>query len=277
MEPIFPPFEPEPAPPQRRFRPVPLRLLIPNVITLVALAVGLTSVRFAIEGRYDYAALAIIVAAVLDGVDGRIARLLKGTSRFGAELDSLADFVTFGCATGLILYFWILKDLKTVGWVACLLLAFAMALRLARFNVTIDGPERPSWQKAFATGVPAPAGAMMVMLPINLQLAGIPQFVGESVIVLVWTLVSTALIVSSIPTFSGKGFGSPVPRGRVLPILAGVVVILALLVSHPFETVSALTLVYIASIPVAVQRYMRRAALERSEKPGKPAESGPSA
>lgn len=274
MEPIFPPFEPEPTPPQRRFRPVPLRLLIPNVITLIALAAGLTAVRFAIEGKLEYAGLCIIAAAILDGVDGRIARLLKGTSRFGAELDSLADFVTFGCATGLILYFWQLNELKTVGWVACLLLAFAMALRLARFNVTLDGPERPAWQKAFATGVPAPAGAMMVMLPINLQLAGIPQFAGESVLVLIWTLVSTALIVSRVPTFSGKGFGSPVPRERVLPILAGVVVILALLVSHPFETVSVLTLVYVAGIPVAVQRYMKRAALEKA---GKAPETAPSA
>lgn len=268
MEPIFPPFEPEPTPPQRRFRPVPLRLLIPNVITLIALAAGLTSVRFAIEGRLDYAALAIIAAALLDGVDGRIARLLKGTSRFGAELDSLADFVTFGCATGLILYFWLLHELKTVGWLACLLLAFAMALRLARFNVMLDAPERPLWQKAFATGVPAPAGAMMVMLPLNLQQAGLPQFAGESVLVLVWTLVSTALIVSRVPTFSGKGLGTPVPRERVLPILAAVVVILALLVSHPFETVSALTLVYVAAIPVAVQRYMARAAQEKAEKAG---------
>lgn len=274
MEPIFPPFEPEPAPPQRRFRPIPLRLLIPNVITLIALAAGLTAVRFAIEGRLEYAALCIIAAAILDGVDGRIARLLKGTSRFGAELDSLADFVTFGCATGLILYFWQLKELKTVGWVACLLLAFAMALRLARFNVTLDAPERPAWQKAFATGVPAPAGAMMVMLPIHLQLAGIPEFAGESVLVLVWTLVSTALIISRVPTFSGKGFGSPVPRERVLPILAGVVVILALLVSHPFETVSLLTLVYVAGIPVAVQRYMQRSALEKAQKAP---ESAPSA
>lgn len=278
MEPIFPPFEPEPTPPQRRFRPVPFRLLIPNVITLVALAAGLTAVRFAIEGKLAYAALAIIAAAILDGVDGRIARMLKGTSRFGAELDSLADFVSFGCAPALILYFWQLSALKTAGWLACLLLAFAMALRLARFNVMIDTPERPAWQKAYATGVPAPAGAMMVMFPINLTLAGVPQFAGESLLVLVWTLISTALIVSRVPTFSGKGFGSPVPRERVLPILAGIVVILALLVSHPFETVSALTLVYIISIPVAIQRYLRRAAAEKSgEKPGKTAESPPAA
>jgi CDP-diacylglycerol---serine O-phosphatidyltransferase len=268
MEPIFPPFEPEPTPPQRRFRPVPLRLLIPNVVTLAALAAGLTAVRFAIEDKLAYAALAIILAAVLDGLDGRIARFLKGTSRFGAELDSLADFVSFGCAPALILYFWQLHALKTVGWIACLLLAFAMALRLARFNVTIDGPERPVWRKAFATGVPAPAGAMMVMLPVHLSLTGLPQFFGESFVVLIWTLVCTALIVSRLPTFSGKGLGTPVPRERVLPILALIAVILALLVSHPFETVSALTLLYAAAIPVAIQRYMRQAALENTESPG---------
>lgn len=260
MEPIFPPFEPEPAPPQRRFRPIPLRLLIPNLVTLCALAAGLTAVRFAIEGRLDHAALGIIIAAVLDGIDGRIARFLKGTSRFGAELDSLADFVSFGCAPALILYFWLLQDLKTLGWLACLLLAFAMALRLARFNVTIDGPERPAWQKAFATGVPAPAGAMMVMLPVHLTLAGVPRFAGEAVLILIWTLISTALIVSQVPTFSGKGFGSPVPRERVLPILALIVVILWFPVAHPFETVSILTLIYVAAIPVSVQRYLRRKA-----------------
>lgn len=272
MEPIFPPFEPEPTPPQRRFRPVPLRLLIPNVITLLALAAGLTAVRFAIEGKLAYAALAIAAAAILDGVDGRIARLLKGTSRFGAELDSLADFVSFGCAPALILYFWQLHALKTAGWLACLLLAFAMALRLARFNVMIDGPERPAWQKAYAVGVPAPAGAMMVMLPLNLSLAlgpaEIPHFMGESVVILIWTVISTALIVSRLPTFAGKGFASPVPRERVLLILIGVVMVLALLVSHPFETLSVLTLIYIALIPVAVQRFMARAAQDRVETAG---------
>jgi CDP-diacylglycerol--serine O-phosphatidyltransferase len=260
MEPIFPPFEPEPAPPQRRFRPVPLRLLIPNVITLAALAAGLTSVRYAIEGRLEHAALAILAAAILDGLDGRIARMLKGTSRFGAELDSLADFVSFGCAPALVLYFWQLHTLKTAGWLACLLFAFAMALRLARFNVMIDAPERPSWQKAYSVGVPAPAGALLAMLPINLHLAGIPSFTGEALLILLWLIVTMVLTISRLPTFSGKGLQSPVPREWVIPMLAGIVVILGLIVSHPFETISALTLVYAALVPVAVQRYMRRAA-----------------
>ena len=275
MDPIFPPFEPDPAPSQRRFRPVPLRLLVPNMITLAALASGLTAVRFAIEGRFEAAAIAILAAAILDGVDGRIARLLKGTSRFGAELDSLADFVSFGCAPALILYFWKLNALKTAGWLVCLLLAFAMALRLARFNVMIDGPERPAWQKAYAVGVPAPAGAMMVMLPLTLSLSGLPSFFGDSFMVLLWTALSTALIISRLPTFSGKGLGAPVPREWVLAILGGAVVVLALAFSHPFETISALTLLYVGMIPVAFQRYKRQEAQERQaqDRMSKPAPS----
>lgn len=277
MEPIFPPFEPEPAPPQRRFRPVPLRLLIPNVITLAALAAGLTAVRFAIEGRLEAAAVAILAAAILDGLDGRVARLLKGTSRFGAELDSLADFVSFGCAPALVLYFWQLSTLKTAGWLACLLFAFAMALRLARFNVMIEAPERPAWQKAYAVGVPAPAGAMLAILPINLTLANLPQFYGESVLVLVWLLITTALTISRLPTFSGKGLKTPVPRELVLPILAACVVILALLVSHPFETISALTVLYAALIPVAVRKYRQEAAKDAADAIPAAAETAPSA
>lgn len=272
MEPIFPPFEPEPTPPQRRFRPVPLRVLIPNVVTLLALAAGLTGVRFAIEGRLDMAALAILAAALLDGLDGRIARYLKGTSRFGAELDSLADFVSFGCAPALILYFWQLHHLKTAGWLACLLLAFAQALRLARFNVMIDDPQRPAWQKAFAVGVPAPAGAMMVMFPLNLTLSGIPTFAGESVFVLLWTLVTAALAVSRVPTFSGKGSKTPVAREWAIPILVLIVLVLALLVSHPFETISVLTLFYVVSIPWSVQRFVAQSR-EARVKPSPPAPS----
>jgi CDP-diacylglycerol---serine O-phosphatidyltransferase len=263
---IFPPFEPEPGP-QRRFRAVPMRVLIPNLVTLMALAAGLTSVRFAIEGRLEHAALAVLAAALLDGLDGRIARLLKGTSRFGAELDSLADFVSFGCAPALILYFWKLQHLKSLGWLACLLLAFAMALRLARFNVSIDAPERPAWQKAYAMGVPAPAGAMLVLLPLNVSLSGFPAFAGDSVPILLWTVACAALCISRLPTFSGKGIG-PVPRNRVIPLLAVVLVVLALLLMHPFESLSALTFVYIAGIPLAYRRF-------KSEESGAKAAAAP--
>ncbi len=249
---IFPPFEPEPPP--RRFRAVPLRMLIPNLVTLMALAAGLTSVRLAIEGRLEHAALAMVAAALLDGIDGRIARLLKGTSRFGAELDSLADFVSFGCAPALVLYFWKLHELKSIGWLACLLLAFAMALRLARFNVMIDSSERPGWTRAYAVGVPAPAGAMLALLPLNFSLSGLPSFWGDSVPITLWTVAVAALCVSRLPTFSGKGIG-PVPRERVIPLFALALMVLVLVVMHPFEGLSVLTAVYIAAIPLALRRY----------------------
>src|SRR5947199_3568746 len=160
---LFPPFEPDrDEPKRRRFRPIPVRTLVPNVITLLALCAGLTAVRLAIEGKLEFALAAIVLAAVLDGIDGRIARLIRGTSRFGAELDSLADFVNFGVAPALILYFWGLHELKSAGWIAALTFAICAALRLARFNVMIEDPDRPAWAGNYFVGVPAPAGAITV-------------------------------------------------------------------------------------------------------------------
>src|SRR2546422_9053028 len=142
---VFTPFEPDrPFPKRRRFRPIPVRTLVPNVITLLALCAGLTAIRLAVEQKLDLALAAIVFAAVLDGIDGRIARLIKGQSRFGAELDSLADFVNFGVAPGLILYFWGLHELKSIGWIAAMVFAICTGLRLARFNVMIDDPSRPA-------------------------------------------------------------------------------------------------------------------------------------
>ena len=153
----------------RRFKAVPLRLLIPNLITLLALCLGLTAIRFAIEGAIEWAVSAIAAAAVLDGLDGRIARALKGTSRFGAELDLLADFVDFGVAPGIVLYLSGLDQMKSLGWLATLVFSIACALRLARFNVTLDGPELPAWRKNFFVGMPAPAGAVVGLLPVYLR------------------------------------------------------------------------------------------------------------
>src|ERR1051326_819936 len=162
---LFPPFEPDrDEPKRRRFRPIPVRTLVPNVITLLALCAGLTAVRLAIEGRLEWALAAIVFAAVLDGVDGRIARLIKGTSRFGAELDSLADFVNFGVAPALILYFWDLHELRSAGWIAALVLAIRAGRRLALFNVSTDDPTRRAGASNFFVGVPAPAGAITVLL-----------------------------------------------------------------------------------------------------------------
>src|SRR5437764_13981012 len=167
---VFTPFQPEhPPAKRRRFRPIPVRTLVPNLITPLALCAGLTAIRLAFEGRYEWAVAAVVFAALLDGVDGRVARLLKGTSRFGAELDSLADFVNFGVAPALILYVWGLHELKSAGWIAAMVLAISAGLRLARFNVMIDDPNRPAWAANFFVGVPAPAGAITALLPLYLQ------------------------------------------------------------------------------------------------------------
>src|ERR1700692_2831050 len=155
--------------PKRRFRRIPVRTLVPNVITLLALCAGLTAIRMAFEDRYVLALAAIVFAAILDGMDARLARFLKGTSRFGAELDSLSDFVNFGVAPALILYFWGLHDLKSAGWIAAVVFAICTGLRLARFNVMIDDPDRPAWTANFFVGIPAPAGAITVLLPIYLS------------------------------------------------------------------------------------------------------------
>src|SRR5215203_5503715 len=173
---IFPAFDPERNEARRaRLRAIPVRTLVPNFITLLALCAGLTGIRMAVEGKLEYALAAIVFAAALDGIDGRVARMLKGTSRFGAELDSLADFVNFGVAPGLILYFWGLHDLKAAGWIAAMVFAICAGLRLARFNVALDDPNRPAWASGFFVGVPAPAGAITVLLPIYLHFLGLPK------------------------------------------------------------------------------------------------------
>src|SRR6266478_2725561 len=159
---------------RRRFRPIPVRMLVPNVITLLAICAGLTAIRLSTEGRMELAVAAIVFAAALDGIDGRVARMIKGQSKFGAELDSLADFVNFGVAPGLILYFWQLHEIHNGGWIAAMVFAISGGLRLARFNATMDDPNKPAFAANFFTGVPAPAGAITVLLPIYLGFLRLP-------------------------------------------------------------------------------------------------------
>ncbi len=256
MSDIFPPFQPDAdEPKRRRFRPIPMRLLLPNVVTLLALCAGLSAIRLAIEGRFEMAVYAILFAAVLDGVDGNLARFLKGTSRFGAELDSLADFVNFGCVPALVLYVWKLNELKSLGWIVCLVFAIAMALRLARFNVMLEDPDRPEWKKDFFVGMPAPMGAMVVLLPIYAALAGFPHFMGLPTMVFLYTLVVAFLTISTIPTLSSKRFVKRVPRERVMPLFVCVVLLTALLFAFTFETLIALVALYLGSLPFGVLRF----------------------
>src|ERR1700759_3289684 len=194
----------------RRFRTVPVRVLVPNLITLLALCAGLTAIRFAVEGKLEWSLGAIVFAAILDGIDGRLARMLKGTSRFGAELDSLADFVNFGVAPALILYFWQLHDLRSVWWIAALIFAICGALRLARFNVMAEDPNRPAWAGNFFVGMPAPAGAITVLLPIYVYFLSMPQNAVLTWITFFYTLAIAFLMVSRIAVFSGKRVGKRV-------------------------------------------------------------------
>ena len=246
---------------RRRFRPIPVRTLVPNLITLLALCAGLTAIRFAVEGRLEIALGAIVFAAVLDGIDGRIARLLKGTSRFGAELDSLADFVNFGVAPGLILYFWDLHELKSAGWIAAMVFAICAGLRLARFNVMIDDPNRPAWAGNFFTGMPAPAGAITVLLPIYISFLGLPKLAVVAPVTFVYTLIIAFLMVSKLPVYSGKKMGTRVPPDMVLPVFVVVVLFFALLLSYPWEVLTLGTLAYLASLPfgwLSYRDYERR-------------------
>lgn len=258
MSELFPPFAPDPNEPRRRrFKPVPFRVLAPNLITLLALCLGLTAIRLAYEDRLELAIYAILVAAVLDGIDGRVARLLKGATRFGAELDSLSDFVNFGVAPALVLYSFSLHEMGGMGWIVALVFAIASCLRLARFNVMLEDPHRPEWQKNFFVGVPAPAGAITALLPIYLHFVGVPIIDVAAPIVAVFLLSVAFLMVSTVPTYSGKMIGASVPRSWVLPIFVLSVAISGLLLTFPFEMLAVTSLAYLAFIPVSATRYRR--------------------
>jgi CDP-diacylglycerol--serine O-phosphatidyltransferase len=265
---MFAPFDPErPEARRRRFRPVPVRMLVPNLITLLALCAGLTAIRIAVEGRLDLALAAIVFAAALDGIDGRVARMLKGTSRFGAELDSLADFVNFGVAPALILYFWGLHDLKSAGWIAAMVFAICAGLRLARFNVMIDDPNKPAWAANFFTGMPAPAGAITVLLPIYLNFLGVERGIVFTWFALIYTLAMAFLMVSRLPVYSGKKMGGRVSPELVLPIFVVTVLFFALLISYPWEVLSLGVLIYLGSLPfgwLSYRSHERKDAAERA-------------
>src|SRR5271169_1145290 len=254
--------------PKRRFRRIPVRTLVPNIITLLALCAGLTAIRMAFENRYVLALAAIVFAAILDGIDGRLARFLRGTSRFGAELDSLADFVNFGVAPALILYFWGLHALKSAGWIAAMVFAICAALRLARFNVMVDDPDKPAWASNFFVGIPAPAGAITVLLPIYVALLGLPRSEVLNWATLVYTLAIASLMVSRLPVFSGKRVGTRVPPEMVGPAVVVAVLFIALLIAYPWIILTAGTLAYLGALPfgyLSYRGYERRTRENRAE------------
>jgi len=239
-----------------RERSVPMRLLIPNMVTVLGMCVGLTSIRMAIEGRFELALVAIGCAAILDGLDGRMARLLKASSRFGAELDSLSDFVCFGVAPAIVLYLWGFSGASSLGWIMVLMFALAAALRLARFNVALDDPEKPLWESGFFVGAPVPAGAILLMLPLFMEGLGVPKSWMPMPLLSLYALIVAALMVSRVRTFSGKLIGRRIARDYIAPVIALVVVLAATLVTYPYMSLTLACLTYLALVPVSLRRYL---------------------
>jgi CDP-diacylglycerol---serine O-phosphatidyltransferase len=256
----------------RRYRPRPRRRprykgpsfnrIIPNLMTMLGLCAGLTSMRFGLEGRFGSAAVAIVFAAAIDGLDGRLARLLKATSRFGAEFDSLSDFLCFGVAPPFVLYLWSLQRGGAYGYAPCLMFAVCMALRLARFNASLDGAPKPAYAYNFFTGVPAPAGAGLALFPLFLGLEaqslgwdwllGMAQFPLFCAAVLIGT---SLLLVSTLPIWSFKNF--KVPSEYVLPLLLGTGAYAAVAVADPWGALAAAGLLYLVMLPFSIRSFRR--------------------
>ena len=239
-----------------RVQPMHLSLnrMIPNVLTVLALCAGMTAIRLAIVGKFETAVAAIIVAGILDGLDGRIARLLKGTSSFGAQLDSLSDFVSFGVAPAVMLYIWTMEQFHGFGWAVVLIFAVCCGLRLARFNTQL-GQELPPYAYNFFTGVPAPAGAGLAMVPMFAAFEFGDTFFRAPTLNTVWILAVAGLMVSRLPTFALKRFH--VPSEWVLPTLLGVGALAAFLTTEPWATLLIVGVIYVGSFPVSVGHYRK--------------------
>ena len=250
--------------PHPRLKGLSINHLLPNVLTVLALCSGLTAIRFAMHERWEPAVIAIVIAAILDALDGRIARLLNGQSKFGAELDSLSDAISFGVAPAFIMYLWALNGAGSLGWIAAMAYAVCAALRLARFNSRLD-VEMPPWAFNYFTGVPAPAGAGLAVLPMVVGFEAGPEIAGHPAIVVPWTLLVGGLMVSTLPTFSFKGIR--VPTHYVVPALVGVGLLAAALVSQPWWTLAFVGLAYLVTLPFSVMQFakLQRAAQQMQE------------
>lgn len=252
--------------PRRQLKSLSFNKIIPNLVTLLALSAGLTSIRFALLREWDHAVISIILAGVFDGIDGRIARMLKGTSKFGAELDSLADVVSFGVAPAVVLYLWSLSNLGGPGWALSLLLAVCCALRLARFNTMIGAEDLPSFAHNYFTGVPAPAGAFIALLPMVLALEFPHGPFGNPLVAGLFVILAGALMVSQVPTYSFKRFR--IPAAWVVPTMIIVAGFAAFTVTEPWATLGSIGVAYVVSIPFARRSFRiltQRAAAHAAE------------
>ncbi len=245
-----------------RFKGPSFNHVVPNLVTLLGLCAGLNAIRDALDQHWQHAAAFVVVAAVFDAADGRIARLLKGTTRFGAEFDSLADFCCFGIAPALILYLWSLKAAGRFGYTPCLMFAVCMALRLARFNASLESAPKPAFAQSFFTGVPAPAGAGVVLLPLFLGLEasdqgwGVVGSLAQHPAFVAAMLVGTSiLLISTLPVWSFKNF--KVPSEFVLPLLLGTGMMAALLMADPWAALAASGVIYLAMLPFSLRSFRR--------------------
>ncbi len=230
------------------------RVILPNMLTLIGVCIGLTSIRFALDGRFEFAIVAIILAAVIDGLDGRIARLIKGTSKVGKELDSLTDMISFGVAPAFIMYFWKLNTLGRFGWLVCLIYVICVALRLARFNV--NSSQEPSWRDNFFEGVPSPAGGILVLTPLILSMTNFEFIlINYDIVVPIFFIATSFLLISKFPSYSFKKI--VIQRKTTIFLLFGIVLFFGLLLIYPFNVIAISAIVYLLMLPISFFHYQK--------------------
>ena len=228
------------------------RIILPNMLTLIGVCIGLTSIRFALDGKFEFAIIAIIFAALIDGLDGRIARLIKGTSKVGKELDSLTDMISFGVAPAFIMYFWKLNTLGRFGWLVCLIYVICVALRLARFNV--NSSQDPSWRDNFFEGVPSPAGGILVLTPLIISITNFDYILlNYDIIVPTFFIVTSLLLISKFPSYSFKKI--VIQRKTTIFLLFGIVLFFGLLLIYPFNVIAISSIIYLAMLPISFFHY----------------------
>ena len=230
------------------------RMILPNMLTLIGVCIGLTSIRFALDEKFELAVIAIIFAALIDGLDGRIARLIKGTSKVGKELDSLTDMISFGVAPAFIMYFWKLNTLGRFGWLLCLVYVICVALRLARFN--INSNQEPSWRDNFFEGVPSPAGGILVLTPLIISLSGFDLFqLNYELIVPTFFILTSLLLISKFPTYSFKKI--VIPRRTTIFLLFGIVLFFGLLLIYTFNVIAISAVIYVFLLPISFFHFQK--------------------
>ena len=230
------------------------RVILPNMLTLIGVCIGLTSIRFALDGRFEFAIVAIILAAVIDGLDGRIARLIKGTSKVGKELDSLTDMISFGVAPAFIMYFWKLNTLGRFGWLVCLIFVICVALRLARFNV--NSGQEPSWRDNFFEGVPSPAGGILVLTPLIFSMTNFEFIpINYDIVVPIFFIATSFLLISKFPSYSFKKI--VIQRKTTIFLLFGIVLFFGLLLIYPFNVIAISAIVYLLMLPISFFHYQK--------------------